>query len=158
MSMSLGLAGPVPLGGKSPVAKFVVSIDQDGSIQARETDLGVSLAEDAAEQFKYVELPPLASEVNSGAKSHTTDDVTDSRITWKSLKFFLSEFGGNYPHTFISLCITGFILSTWTEALRVWFLGTWASQYETKDPSEVQMSFYITLCSLVLLATVLLLL
>ncbi|KAF8956536.1 hypothetical protein BDZ97DRAFT_1851410 [Flammula alnicola] len=140
----------------APVAKFVVSIDQDGSIQAGETDLGVSHAEDAAERFKYVELPPLASEVNAGAKSHTTDDVTDSRITWKSLKFFLSGFGGNYPHTFISLCITGFILSTSTEALRVWFLGTWASQYETKDPSEVQMSFYITLCSLVLLATVLL--
>lgn len=133
----------------TPIAEFIVSLGQDGSVRTRENDLNMSLAHDP-DLAKELELDSQKvdvanQELLSLAKKDTAsngklimkEEIAEGHITWKSIKLFLSGLGGNYPFVFFSLWLSGIMLTDWITTLQVWFLGYWGSQYEGHAPSEV---------------------
>ncbi|KAF8963030.1 multidrug resistance-associated ABC transporter [Flammula alnicola] len=130
----------------SPVAKFIVSIGQDGAIKTQGMDIETSLASD----------PTLAAEKEAPAdgKLVLAEEIAKGHVTWKSLKLFLSGLGGDHPLIFLSFWISGYLIANLVRAFQVWFLGYWGSQYETHHPSEVRVFHYLSLYSLIVIGAI----
>ncbi|KAF9475019.1 multidrug resistance-associated ABC transporter [Pholiota conissans] len=141
----------------SPVAKFIVSIGLDGSIKTQGTPIedslehGIKLSAEAQHDREALELAndeydasssAPATKVNDG-KLIVSEEISEGRVTWKSMKLFLKGLGGDYPLFFYSVWITAFLLTDWVYAFQSWFLGYWGSQYETHLPSEVNVFYYL---------------
>ncbi|KAF8963033.1 multidrug resistance-associated ABC transporter [Flammula alnicola] len=146
----------------TPVAKFIISIGQDGSVQTQGTDIEEALEDDpklAAEaehdrealEIGNEEVPSLAhKETPVDGKLIVAEEIAEGHVTWKSLKLFLIALGGDHPLVFSSIWMTGFLLTDWGNTFQVWFLGYWGSQYESHAPSEVKVSYYLTQYSVIL--------
>ncbi|KAF8969860.1 hypothetical protein BDZ97DRAFT_1902271 [Flammula alnicola] len=128
-----------------PIANFVVSIGLDGSVQTQGTDIDVGLANDpilalevehdkALIEMEKEEIQPTPQTILDG-KLVVAEEIVEGHITWRSMKLLLLGFGGNHPILFFT-----------------WFLGFWGSQYETHDPSEVFVSFYLTVFTAILIS------
>lgn len=124
-------------------------------MQTQGTDIETALARDPvlaskiAQDKVEVETSPektsnLPKEVSSNGKLVVAEEIVEGHIALKSLRLFLSALGGHHPSLFFVSWILAVILSRCVLILRVWFLGVWGSQYESKDPSEVNL----TLCVL----------
>ena len=133
----------------TPIAGFIVSVGQDGTIRSQATDIEVSLHADpslAAEaevdpeilEARNEGLPLLAKKVEVEGKLIVAEEIAEGHVTWKSIKLFLTGLGGDHPWIFFSLWLTGNLLSDWVTTFQVWFLGFWGSQYENHPPSEVR--------------------
>ncbi|KAF8182307.1 multidrug resistance-associated ABC transporter [Pholiota molesta] len=150
----------------SPLAKFIVSIGQDGFLSTQGTNIDVSLNSDPilAEEARHdlEELEFANEEATSLAKEEApvngklvlAEEVAKGRVTWKSMKLFLSGLGGEHPIIFFGLWIGGFLLAEATYTSQKWFLGYWGSQYENHTPSEVRVSFYCTIYSCIVILTI----
>ncbi|KAF8963040.1 hypothetical protein BDZ97DRAFT_1758980 [Flammula alnicola] len=146
----------------TPVAKFIISIGQDGSVQTEGTAIEEAVEDDpklAAEaehdrealEIGNEEVPSLAhKETPVDGKLIVAEEIAEGHVTWKSLKLFLTALGGDYPLIFFSVWMTGFLLTDWVNTFQVWFLGYWGSQYESHPPSEVKVSYYLTQYSVIL--------
>ncbi|KAF8953101.1 multidrug resistance-associated ABC transporter [Flammula alnicola] len=147
----------------APIADFIVSIGLDGGVQTQGTDVRLALEHD----------PVLASEIEQGeeitevpediprplkkipdadaGKLVDAEETVEGRVTWRSMQLFLDALGGDHPVLFFTSWILIVSTSQWVATLQTWFLGFWGSQYETHVPSEVHLSFYLTvLCSIVI--------
>ncbi|KDR83054.1 hypothetical protein GALMADRAFT_238844 [Galerina marginata CBS 339.88] len=152
----------------TPVAEFIVSIGQDGTVQTQGVDPEAALAIDpalAAEAELVREETEIANqEVTSLAKKEApadgklvvAEEIVKGHITWKSVKLFLTALGGDYPLVFFSLWLSGFFATNGVKTFQIWFLGYWGSQYEGHDPSEVHVSLYLSLYSSIVLVALLL--
>lgn len=69
--------------------------------------------------------------------SETTHAV--SYTDHESVKLYFANLGGDSPIIFWTLFLGGMILTSVTETFQAWYLGYWAQQYETHDPSEVNV-------------------
>ncbi|KAH9480738.1 ATP-binding cassette transporter abc4 [Psilocybe cubensis] len=147
----------------TPIAEYIVSLAQDGSVKARDNDIAMAIAHDP-DLAKEMELDGQRldvanQEVTSLAKKDTPsngklimkEEIAEGHVTWKSIKLFLSGLGGNYPFVFFSLWLSGNILTDWITTLQTWFLGYWGSQYENHAPSEVHAFYYLATYSSLLL-------
>ena len=135
----------------APIAQFIVSIGQDGTVKSQGVDPEVPLAKDpalAAEEEIVLEQTEIESqavealakkEAPSQGKLVLAEEVAKGHVTWKSVKLFLSGLGGDYPFIFYTLWIAGFMGTNWVRTFQTWFLGYWGSQYENHDPSEVRV-------------------
>lgn len=133
----------------TPVAGYIVSLGQDGSVRTQDIGFEIAVAHDpelAEEVTVDHELTDIAKqELQALAhKGHVADgklimkeEIAEGHITWKSLKLFLAGLGGNYPVLFFSIWLSGFILSEFSHIFGIWFLGYWGTQYEIHPPSEV---------------------
>lgn len=138
----------------SPIAQFIVSIGSDGTIKTQGSDVDVALHDDkelAAEveidkeilEHAKEEIPETQKKDNaaSGAgKLILAEEIAQGHVTWKSVKLFLDALGGDYPILFFSSWIGGFLFAEFVYAFRNWFLGYWGAQYETHDPSEINVT------------------
>lgn len=137
----------------TPVAKFIVSIGQDGSLKTQGTDIKDFLEHDAqlaAEAVQDREALELANEeynASSGSPEAKTidgklivaEEIAEGHVSWKSMKLYLTSLGGDYPLIFYSIWMTAFLLTDWVNTFQTWFLGYWGSQYETHPPLEVNV-------------------
>ncbi|KAF8188324.1 multidrug resistance-associated ABC transporter [Pholiota molesta] len=117
-----------------PVAQFVVSIGLD------------ELEHDKESSKKDGKQPP--PEAAADGKLVLAEELAEGHITWKSMRLLLSGFGGS--HT-IPIVILGIVATQLASIGRTKFLAVWGSQYETHDPSEVSLFFYLTtLCGIII--------
>jgi hypothetical protein len=137
----------------TPVAKFIVTIGQDGSLQTQGTDikdsleLDAQLAAEAEHDHETLEIANEEYNASSGSPEAKTIDVklivaeeiAEGHVSWKSMKLYLTSLGGDYPLIFYSIWMTAFLLTDWVNTFQTWFLGYWGSQYETHPPSEVNV-------------------
>lgn len=91
----------------TPVAKHIISIDQDGRVASRGQDIDETLDEDpelaaeAKRDFEALgiaqeEVPELAHKPPpTDGKLIIAEEIEEGHVTWKSLKLFLSALGGN---------------------------------------------------------------
>ncbi|PPQ77073.1 hypothetical protein CVT25_014886, partial [Psilocybe cyanescens] len=144
----------------APVAKFVVSIGLDGTVNAEETDTALVEMEPEPESEQEPEqdilqggeevAPP--AEVSNDGKLVVAEEILEGHITWRSLKLLTSALGGRHPILFY-LGLTAMLSTVQiSSVLQTWFLGVWGAQYESHAPSEVSLSYYLGIFSLLIFA------
>ncbi|KAJ3786105.1 hypothetical protein GGU10DRAFT_291027 [Lentinula aff. detonsa] len=82
------------------------------------------------------------------------EEVQIGNVGWPAVRLLLRGLGGNHVLIFVTSFFTCFLLSELAEIFQTWFLGYWASQYEQKDPSDVNVIFYLVGYSFILLFVV----
>ncbi|KJA13742.1 hypothetical protein HYPSUDRAFT_72890 [Hypholoma sublateritium FD-334 SS-4] len=141
----------------TPVASFIVSIGLDGSVRTQSKDIDNALQHDrqlAIEAKQDVEALEISNEEYTSAaempkakpadgKLIVAEEISQGRVTWRSMKLFLGALGGDYPLVFFSLWMSGFLLTDWVNTFQTWFLGYWGSQYEHHPASEVNVPHYL---------------
>ncbi|KJA25244.1 hypothetical protein HYPSUDRAFT_37726 [Hypholoma sublateritium FD-334 SS-4] len=150
-----------------PIASFIVTIGQDGTITGQDNDIGKSMSsnpvlveavhrEAEESEISVQKIPLLAKkETPIDGKLILKEEITHGRVDWKSLELFFSALGGGHSIAFFGIWLSSFVLSCSTNAFTKWFLGYWGSQYESHDPSEVNVAYYCTLYSLIVLLAIL---
>ncbi|KDR83121.1 hypothetical protein GALMADRAFT_263529 [Galerina marginata CBS 339.88] len=145
----------------APVTDYIISIDLDGSIQARGNEIIMDLKDDAdlaleVEHHKEIMEESKKSEAApanvSDGKLVVAEEIVQGHVTWRSMKLLLVGLGGKHPLFFVCVWFLGMLMSDVGRTLETWFLGVWGSQYETQTPYEVNLTFYISVFSCLLLA------
>ncbi|KAF8876209.1 multidrug resistance-associated ABC transporter [Gymnopilus junonius] len=149
----------------SPVAEFVVSIGLDGRVQSQGTEIALALAKNptlAAEAEEDREVTEIAKEEidtpeakpkPADGKLVIAEEINVGHVTWRSVKLLITSLGGDHTILFFVFVIGSFFINEWSLTFQTWFLGYWGSQYETHPPSEVDISYYLTVYTTLLLAT-----
>ncbi|EMD39570.1 hypothetical protein CERSUDRAFT_150130 [Gelatoporia subvermispora B] len=150
------------------IADFVVAMSPDGHIANQgsletvlENDprLSTQIAEESKEleQVEHavdlVDLEAPAKENTSG-KLIVEEEIAVGHVGWSIMKIYLSAVGGSYPSLFWLGYVGSLFARDVMTATNTWFVGSWAQQYEKKAPSEVNVSFYLNIYSMMLLFTV----
>ncbi|KAF9024857.1 P-loop containing nucleoside triphosphate hydrolase protein [Hymenopellis radicata] len=158
-----------------PLADFVVSI-KDGRI-ANQGSLSKALAEDdilakeaqaqeekvgvAAQNLNDEHIESIADtkdnaqpsdKSNARGKLIVSEEILTGRLALPAVKLYLSGLGGSYPFLFYTGFVGTFVLRQLTFTVQTWYLGYWASQYETRDAREVPALSFIGIYGLMLLA------
>ncbi|KXN81115.1 ATP-binding cassette transporter abc4 [Leucoagaricus sp. SymC.cos] len=145
------------------LADFVVSIGTDGSVMAKGTVLEVLGADEAkstALEADKETVQTAAGEVDkpitpeSDGKLIVAEEIEEGHVSWKSVRLFLIGLGGNSPGLFFVSFLGGLLISDLITTFQTWYLGYWASQYETHDPSEVPVPYYLGIYVALLFAAV----
>ncbi|EIW78586.1 P-loop containing nucleoside triphosphate hydrolase protein [Coniophora puteana RWD-64-598 SS2] len=149
------------------IAHFVVSLGPDGRIVSRGTmDDAIAVNDAVADDMtKGVErianedevVDDRAEEVTIGNKADgkliVAEEIVKGHMSWAAFKLFLTSLGGQYPFLFWTLFITFMGATEACNAAQPWFLGKWTAQYQLHPPSEVNVGFYLTGYTLVLLGS-----
>ncbi|EIW86373.1 hypothetical protein CONPUDRAFT_78742 [Coniophora puteana RWD-64-598 SS2] len=154
----------------STVAQFVVSLGSNGRVLSTGTisdavtaDSGVAAdmvnEQELIEKDEEVIDAPAEGETKAGPKADgkliVAEEVAEGHVSWAAIKLFLTSLGGQYPVLFWFTFIGFMGLTDLINTIQTWFLGQWAAQYEIKSPSEVNVTFYLSGYSiLLLLATI----
>ncbi|KAF4618966.1 hypothetical protein D9613_010076 [Agrocybe pediades] len=146
-----------------PIASFVVSVGNDGTIKAQGTEVTTVVDQDAQlnlqkqqnEQFldqdrKSEEQPAHAQ----SGKLVLAEEIIEGRVSWKTLNLLISALGGKHPIMFFSLLLLGLTGSRLAYIAETWFLGVWGAQYEIHAPSEVSLSFYVGIFASIIFAAI----
>ncbi|KAK0192591.1 hypothetical protein F5146DRAFT_1102469 [Armillaria mellea] len=153
-----------------PIAQFVVSL-KDGRIASQGSLSSVlsqdlTLAEEARRDAKalhkadeevdvddeFIEQPVKTSD---GALI-MAEEIQEGHVSWPSLRLYLKAIGGNHATLFFAVFFGTFIVQQGLSTVQTWYLGFWASQYESHEPSEVNVLYYLGVYGLLLLVTFLL--
>jgi len=138
----------------SPIANFIVSIGLDGSVRSQGTEIAVALANDPtlAAEVKHdkenleLQKDEEAVEKSEGVKASSdgklimAEEIVIGHVTWKSMNLLLTGLGGTHPILFAILWTCGMGSYAVLSSMQPWFLGVWGSQYETHDPSDVNVA------------------
>ncbi|KAH9912641.1 uncharacterized protein B0H18DRAFT_889646 [Fomitopsis serialis] len=148
----------------SPIADFVVSLGTDGRIASQGTMSKVlakdkELSKEIEEENKEIEKAehtvddqqPIDEPKKSDGKLILSEEISVGHVSWPALRMFFSSLGGGHQFVFWTLFVGTLVLSQLCETVQIWFLGYWAQQYEEHDPSEVNVPFYLTGYSVLLL-------
>ncbi|KAF5323760.1 hypothetical protein D9619_012892 [Psilocybe cf. subviscida] len=138
-----------------PISDLIISIGMDGSVRANPA--GTVNVEDtsspvAEHVLHSIQDTDVSGTTNQG-KLILKEELVEGHVTWKSMKLFLSSHAGSHPFLFSALWLGCFMISDGLLLSQNWFLGFWGSQYETHDPSEVKVSYYLTLYASAILLT-----
>ncbi|KDR83044.1 hypothetical protein GALMADRAFT_134555 [Galerina marginata CBS 339.88] len=147
----------------SPVADFIVSIGLDGRVQSQGTEVALAiaksstLAKEAEEDRQATEISKenidLPAKKPVDGKLVVAEEIAVGHVSWKSMNLLLSSMGGGNPILFFLTIIGLLFLNEWSVTFQTWFLGHWGSQYETRPPSEVDVTFYLSVYSSLLIVT-----
>ncbi|KZT06271.1 P-loop containing nucleoside triphosphate hydrolase protein [Laetiporus sulphureus 93-53] len=150
----------------TPIAEFVVSLGTDGCILSHGTlskalEKDKELSAEVEEENKEIEkkeqeidqVEEEAGSKKSDGKLIVAEEVSVGHVSWAALKMFLFSLGGSHQFFFWFLCLATLLASELTETIQTWFLGFWARQYEEQDPSQVKVSFYLSVYALLLLGS-----
>ncbi|EJC98975.1 multidrug resistance-associated ABC transporter [Fomitiporia mediterranea MF3/22] len=141
-----------------PYASYVVSLEADGRASGRVPDVeAADVKKDQLEVDKLIE--PLSWEVRRDEKSTSSgtpgadgklvqaEEIAVGHVSWESIFFYVTSIGG--PLFWISFLLSTLLVRV-AEVMRTWFLGYWATQYETHDPSEVSITKNLAvLCAII---------
>ena len=129
----------------------MVSIDLNGVPHDVGTDIAAALESnpvlaqmaDTEQQESDIEkqvVDDVNKEEKKDGKLILAEEIVEGRITWKALKLYFDNLGGNHPFLFAAVWISGFLVSHGALSFGIWFLGYWGSQYENHHPEEVRVS------------------
>ncbi|EMD39545.1 hypothetical protein CERSUDRAFT_150070 [Gelatoporia subvermispora B] len=151
------------------VADFVVAMSPDGHIAkqgslAEVLESDPRLSEQMAEETREVEQAEHAVDIvdlEAPAKESTSgkliveEEIASGHVSWSAMKLYLFALGGAHPYLFWLGFMGSLLITEVINATQTWFVGYWAQQYEDKTPSEVNVSFYLDVYSMMLLSLVL---
>ncbi|KAJ7750388.1 hypothetical protein DFH07DRAFT_1062096 [Mycena maculata] len=141
-----------------PYAQFAVSLSQDGQItsQGSIADALISdraLLARAALENELLEMQkekngkgaPAAKETKppSSGKLMVEEEIDIGRVSWSSIHLYLRGLDGGHPLLFFPAFVIGLFLSSFSSNFQTWYLGQWASQYDTHPASEVPVFHYL---------------
>ncbi|KAJ4000261.1 hypothetical protein F5050DRAFT_1804229 [Lentinula boryana] len=148
-----------------PIAGFVVAI-KEGRIESQGTVLEALgrdsvLAEEARKGQQVIDkaddkvdeqLP--VEEPKTDGKLIVAEEIQEGHVNWSAVKMYLTSMGGQYSWTFFLAFILAMFITEIFNAVYTWFLGYWASQYETHDPASVSVFHYIGIYCLIVAGAV----
>ncbi|KAI0717853.1 P-loop containing nucleoside triphosphate hydrolase protein [Cerioporus squamosus] len=143
----------------SPIADFLVDMGSDGRILSQGS-LSAALSKDSkllkevqeeqqvlekAEQEidPSAETEKVADAQQSSGKLIVAEEIQEGHVGWDSVKLFLGNVSRR-PLMFWVVYISGFVAKHLLSNIQTWYLGVWATQYETHPPNEVAVSHYLT--------------
>ncbi|KAF5356102.1 hypothetical protein D9756_004037 [Leucocoprinus leucothites] len=126
------------------LAQFAVSIGTDGCIAVHGSVNEVIGADEAIskvleEDKEGVEM--AAEEVDkptapqADGKLIVAEEIEEGHVSWNA--------GGSHPGLFFASFLGGLLACDLVTTFQTWYLGYWASQYETHDPSDVPVPYYL---------------
>ncbi|KAJ3747371.1 multidrug resistance-associated ABC transporter [Lentinula detonsa] len=145
----------------SPLAHHVVAITSEGRItQGTVTDVILNdtvLAAQVIEGEKGLQLYPehlkreeetltLPADKQPRAQRGAlilAEEMEVGHVGWEAFKLYINGLN-KYPVAFFWLVITLVFLSGSISAMQSWFMGYWASQYETQPASSVSVSWFLS--------------
>ncbi|OSD00626.1 P-loop containing nucleoside triphosphate hydrolase protein [Trametes coccinea BRFM310] len=147
----------------SPVAHFVVDMGSDGRILsqgslesalARDADLLNEVKEEQevlekAELELDSEKPDDAAKKQAAGKLVVAEEREEGHVGWTALKLFLGNMS-NRPILFWLIYVSGHVIRQSLANLQTWYLGYWASQYETHPAEEVPVQHYLSTYTMLL--------
>ncbi|KAJ7211367.1 hypothetical protein GGX14DRAFT_534690 [Mycena pura] len=138
----------------APIAEFAISIGSDGRILsqgsvAKVLQHDIALANEVNAELEVLEQvvdpDPGAAEakrdINSDGKLILAEEVQIGRVQWNAVGLYLRGLGGI---SFYTIFFTFLIVSHLTQVYETWYLGYWASLYETSPPGSVSVSYHIS--------------
>ncbi|CDO74329.1 hypothetical protein BN946_scf184850.g1 [Trametes cinnabarina] len=147
----------------SPIAHFVVDMGSDGRILsqgsletalARDSDLLREVKEEQEELEKAeleidAEKPDDAAAKQAAGKLIVAEEKEEGHVSWAAMKLFLSN-TSKRPVFFWLIYVSGYVIRHALSNVETWYLGYWASQYETHPSEEVPVQHYLTNYALLL--------
>ncbi|KAJ3718421.1 hypothetical protein C8R42DRAFT_723772 [Lentinula raphanica] len=140
-----------------PIAGFVVAI-KDGRIESQGTVSEAlrrdsALAEEARREQQVIDksdsgvVPdqPPVKEQKADGKLIVAEEIQEGHVKYDAVKMYLTSMGGRYSWTFFLAFVFAMFVTEILNAIYNWFLGYWASQYETHDPASVNVLHYVGL-------------
>ncbi|KAL1703735.1 hypothetical protein EV121DRAFT_260520 [Schizophyllum commune] len=158
------------------VASYVVCLHVDGSVSSHgapsdvfahepelikeelEKEHEKEVEEEKAEAAPAPAAAPAQeagpAEPVSDGKLILAEEVETGHISWGAFKLYLAGMSNEHPYIFFLFFLLGMGMVQTTVVSITWFLGHWASQYDTHDPSEVKPLYYLGLYGLIVVAAV----
>ncbi|KAI9056609.1 P-loop containing nucleoside triphosphate hydrolase protein [Trametes sanguinea] len=147
----------------SPIADFVVDMGLDGRILsqgslesalARDSKLLYEVKEEREELEKAEhqldsEKPEEAGAKQIAGKLVVAEEREEGHVGWSAMKLFFGNMS-NRAILFWLIYISGHVLRQSLSNLQTWYLGYWASQYETHPPAEVPVQHYLSIYTLLM--------
>ncbi|KAI0753285.1 P-loop containing nucleoside triphosphate hydrolase protein [Daedaleopsis nitida] len=146
-----------------PIAKLVVALGSDGRIISQGS-LDKALKEDHELLEELVteeeELEKAAEEVDKpvvdGAEKKdgklvVAEEIREGLVGWDALRMYFSKTSTG-PWIYWTIYISTLTTTHMVMNGQTYLLGYWASQYETHDPSEVSVLYFMTLYILLVLS------
>ncbi|KAH9886263.1 P-loop containing nucleoside triphosphate hydrolase protein [Cubamyces lactineus] len=144
----------------SPIADFVVSMGSDGRILSqgsllsaleRDSKLLQELKEEQEEIRKAegeIDADDEDKFEDDAAKQATgklvvAEEMEDGHVGWSALKLFLGNMSKR-PYVFWLVYVGTHAVRQCINNFQTWYLGHWASQYETHPAEEVSVSHYLS--------------
>ncbi|KAF9480291.1 multidrug resistance-associated ABC transporter [Pholiota conissans] len=151
----------------APIADHIVTVGKDGVAHEIGNDISAVLADpilahevkqekEEAEIEKEVIDTVKKEDAQPDGKLILAEEIAEGRVTWKSMMLFLRGLGGERPIFFMAAYLLGLALMHGGNMLAVWFLGFWGSQYDNRNPDDVDVIFFLSLYSSILVASVML--
>ncbi|KAI9444468.1 hypothetical protein H4582DRAFT_1805817 [Lactarius indigo] len=149
----------------SPLADYVVSLGKDGRIASRgsvsdalkkDKTLAKELAEGTRaikDDEKKIDGPePDETAKPTDGKLILAEEIAEGHVSWDAVKLFTNGLGGAHPVLFWIVVAGGLLLCETLMAVQTWFMGYWAEQYVIYPPDQVDITYYLTVYVLILLA------
>ncbi|KAI0085671.1 P-loop containing nucleoside triphosphate hydrolase protein [Irpex rosettiformis] len=156
-----------------PVADYVVSLGTDGRIasqgslskalstdkklakevdqEAKAVDKAEHTIDDPPEEDTKPAAPAESAEPktkkDSDGKLIVAEEMSEGHVGWPALKLYFLSLSGGAPFGFWTFVICALLMTRAMQTLQAWYLGYWARQYETHDPSEVNPILYLSIYS-----------
>ncbi|KAJ3717073.1 hypothetical protein C8R42DRAFT_724713 [Lentinula raphanica] len=153
-----------------PLARHVVHIASDGEITqgtvadvlSSDTLLAVQVLEDEKQLHLDAEAPKKEEEAPKQPATKEprpslgalilAEEMEVGHVSWKAFKLYMSGLN-KHPITFFWLVVTLLFLSSAISAVGSWFMGYWATQYETRPASSVSVSWFLSIYLVLLVLT-----
>ncbi|KAJ8473273.1 hypothetical protein ONZ51_g7973 [Trametes cubensis] len=151
----------------SPIADFVVSVGSEGRILSQGTLLSAlerdsKLMQELQEEQE--EIRKTEGEIDADDEDEFENDVAkqatgklvvaeemeEGHIGWSALKLFIGNMS-KMPYVFWVIYVGSHAFRQCVSNFRTWYLGYWASQYETHPAEEVSVNHYLTVYALLVL-------
>ncbi|KAJ7125203.1 P-loop containing nucleoside triphosphate hydrolase protein [Mycena epipterygia] len=134
----------------SRIARFMVVLGSDGSIQQGPVDQVIATADIPGEQAVGGNAASAVPDANEPiAKIAMTEEVAEGHVEWPAFKLYLSSLS-SHPRLFWLFFLGGIALNEITLVLQAWFLGYWSSKYEHQLSSEVSPSYHLSIYAAIL--------
>ncbi|KAJ6470738.1 hypothetical protein C8R47DRAFT_1298099 [Mycena vitilis] len=146
----------------APIADFTISIGLNGRILSQGTvaealQHDIALANEANADLQVMEqvVDAEAVEVKADAKKDANDgklilaeEVQLGRVKWSAVNLYLRGLGGFW---FYAVFLGFYTLTHLAQIYETWYLGYFASLYETSPPGSVSVSYHMGIYALITL-------
>ncbi|KAJ7512528.1 P-loop containing nucleoside triphosphate hydrolase protein [Mycena galericulata] len=132
-----------------PIAHFIVTFGSDGKIRSKGTLSEIVKRGNLASQIRKEQqiLDKTDEEVDSTApvakpadgKLIVAEEMQMGHVSASALKMYFLALSNNRPVFFFTFFLGGLLFNQTFVALRTWFLGYWASQYDDRPAEDVDV-------------------
>ncbi|KAJ7082396.1 P-loop containing nucleoside triphosphate hydrolase protein [Mycena belliarum] len=144
----------------APIAEFTVAVGLNGRILSQGSvkdalQRSAVLADEARADLEVLEQAAEGQSADLAPKSETAEgklilaeEVQLGRVKWSAVALYLSGLGGV---GFYAIFLSFTVLSKLAEIAETWYLGYFASLYETSAPGTVPVSYHMGVYGLIIL-------